>query len=190
MTEPSTLPRRGLNTRQIETVERLYAAATELLDEVGYDDLTVRLVAARAGVSPATAYTYLASKDHLCAALYWRRLVALPPVPEEAGTPVERLQRAVREVAGMLADAPALATAATRSLLGPEPEVAQLRAAIGAHWAERFRTAVGAELPDDVVMTVVAMFTGTLLQAGMGVIDYPALGDHLATSVEVILRGW
>ena len=44
----------------------------------GYDGLTVRTVARRAGVAPATAYTYFASKDHLLAEVLWRRLQALP----------------------------------------------------------------------------------------------------------------
>ena len=44
----------------------------------GYDGLTVRNVARRAGVAPATAYTYFASKDHLLAEVLWRRLQALP----------------------------------------------------------------------------------------------------------------
>ena len=34
------------------------------------------MVAARAGVSPATAYTYFASKDHLFAELFWRLVEA------------------------------------------------------------------------------------------------------------------
>ena len=68
------LPRQGLNARQAETVERLLAAGLEELRAVGHEALTIRTVATRAGVSPATAYTYLASKNHLFAELFWRFL--------------------------------------------------------------------------------------------------------------------
>ena len=70
----SASPRQGLNARQAETVERLLAAGPEELRAVGHEALTIRTVAQRAGVSPATAYTYLASKNHLFAELFWRFL--------------------------------------------------------------------------------------------------------------------
>ena len=38
----------------------------------------MRSAAERAGVAPATAYTYFASKDHLLAEVLWRRMEALP----------------------------------------------------------------------------------------------------------------
>ena len=167
---------------------RLYDAAAQLLDEIGYDELTVRMVAARAGVSPATAYTYFASKDHLCAALYWRQLVEAPPVDTTGGR-AARMEQTVRQVAAMLAEAPALAFAATKSLLGPEPEVEELRVAIGIHWIEQFRDALGDDIAPEVLATVTFAFTGALLQAGMGVIAYDVLGDRLADVVTVILRG-
>ena len=70
----SSLPRRNLNPRQVETVDRLFAAGLEELRAVGHEALTIRTVATRAGVSPATAYTYLASKNHLFAELFWQFL--------------------------------------------------------------------------------------------------------------------
>ena len=105
MTE-STLtpsPRQGLNRRQAETVEKLLVAGQSELDEVGPDALTIRTVAHSAGVSPATAYTYLASKHHLFAELFWRRLVT-DPGPEPTGaTATERLQTVTRHMAALLA---------------------------------------------------------------------------------------
>ncbi len=41
-----------------------------MLRESSYADLTVRAVAARAKVAPATAYTYFSSKNHLIAEVY------------------------------------------------------------------------------------------------------------------------
>src|SRR6478672_5858664 len=72
--------RRHLSERQADTVARLTDAAVEEVRGTGYEGLTVRNVAKRAGVAPATAYTYFASKDHLVAELFWRRLQQLPQV--------------------------------------------------------------------------------------------------------------
>jgi cytochrome P450 len=49
--------RRRLTDRQADTVRRLTDAAVEEARETGFDGLTVRGVARRAGVAPATAYT-------------------------------------------------------------------------------------------------------------------------------------
>ena len=89
----SSQPRRTLNLRQAETVAKLLDAAADLLDEVGHGQMTVRLVASRAGVSSATAYTYFASKDHLFAELFWRLLVASPGPGITGRTPEERVRQ-------------------------------------------------------------------------------------------------
>ena len=65
--------RRHLTQRQAELVQRLCAATVEEGAGSGYEGLTVRAVARRAGVAPATAYTYFSSKDHLLAEVLWRR---------------------------------------------------------------------------------------------------------------------
>ena len=72
--------------------------ATEAeIEEVGYPGLTVRNVARRAGVAPATAYNYFSSKDHLLAEVLWRRMQSLAPVDPGDGRPMdERLPSAVR----------------------------------------------------------------------------------------------
>ncbi len=57
--------RRRLTQQQAETVDRLTAAAITVLRDKGFADLTVRMVAAEAGVAAATAYTYFSSKSHL-----------------------------------------------------------------------------------------------------------------------------
>src|SRR3569832_1504395 len=70
--------RRELNPRQAETVDRVVGAALDELKAVGYDALTVRSVAGRAAVAPATAYTYFSSKNHLIAEVFWRKLAERP----------------------------------------------------------------------------------------------------------------
>jgi AcrR family transcriptional regulator len=180
-------PRQGLNARQAETVERLFAAGLAVLDEVGHEQLTIRMVASEAGVSPATAYTYLASKDHLFAELFWR-LLASDPGPELTGrTALVRLQETTRHLAGLIAGAPSLAAAVNKSLLGGDPEVQRFRVRIGGVFVDRFRRAVGDD--PDLLSTLNFAFTGALLQAGMGIFTYEALADRLDRTVAIIMKG-
>ncbi len=60
----------GRRPRQEETFRKLVGAGLETLRASSYADLTVRGVAARAQVAPATAYTYFSSKNHLVAEVY------------------------------------------------------------------------------------------------------------------------
>src|SRR5437660_3636548 len=110
-------PRRRLTERQAGTVARLADAAVVELKAQGFDGLTVRNVARRAGVAPATAYTYFASKNHLITEVFWRRLSALPEV-ELQGPVHERVVTVLREIALLVSDEPLLAAACTTAMLG------------------------------------------------------------------------
>lgn len=187
----SSAPRRSLNARQAQTVERLFAEARTLLDEIGHEQLTIRLVAARAGVSPATAYTYVASKDHLFAELFWR-LVQTDDGPVLTGaSPTARLQQVMSHLVDLIAGAPALVAAVNKSLLGSDPEVERLRRDIGLLWMGRFEEAIGPDAPVDgaVLMTLALVVSGAMLQSGMGIWTYPQLREHLESAVDVIMRG-
>ncbi len=186
----SSSPRRSLNARQAETVGKLFDAASVLLEEVGHEQMTVRMVASRAGVSPATAYTYFASKDHLFAELFWRLLDSAPR-PELRGRSAEkRMGEVARHLAELIAGAPALAAAANKSLLAPDPDVHRLRAVIGGVWMERFREALGPGADPDLLEALNCAFIGALLQAGMGFSSYNELAPMLARVVSAIMRGW
>ena len=189
-------PRRGLNLRQAETVEKLLAAGLEELREVGHESLTIRSVAQRANVSPATAYTYLASKNHLFAELFWRHLVSDESVamPDDR-SPVARVQNAVRQLTHRIVEEPELAAAVTPALLGSTPDVERLRLRIGGEFLSRFEEALkDPKHPDEpadpaVLETLVLTFSGGLLQAGMGVMTYDQIAERLVSAVDVIMRG-
>src|SRR5688500_3422250 len=59
-----------MTPRQTERREAMVAAVVDLVAERGVDDLQMRDVAERAGVSLGTPYRYFASKDHLVAAAF------------------------------------------------------------------------------------------------------------------------
>lgn len=179
------------STRQAETVERLFAAGLDELRQVGHEALTIRSVAVRAGVSSATAYTYLASKNRLFAELFWRHLAEMP-ADRMTGSRVERVQEAVRGLTTRIAEEPELAAAVTPALLGSDADVARLRLRIGAEFAARFEAALGdgaGPKDDDAVREALLLaFSGALLQAGMGLMTYDEMADRLAPVVAVIVR--
>ncbi|WP_141015398.1 TetR/AcrR family transcriptional regulator [Nocardioides sambongensis] len=187
-------PRRGLNPRQVETVQKLMAAGLAELRETGRDAMTIRTVAQRAGVSPATAYTYLSSKNHLFAELFWRHLAADQEAPV-AGTGVrERLGATFEALTSRIVEEPELAAAVTPALLGSDPDVERLRLRIGGEFVNRFERALrNPEAPDEpvdpaVLDALVLIWSGALLQAGMGVIGYDDIAERLASVVSVLLR--
>ena len=65
-----------MQRRSTERVGRLLDACAEVLDEVGYDALTTREVARRAGVPIGTLYQFFAGKSALCRGLAERNLEA------------------------------------------------------------------------------------------------------------------
>lgn len=181
-------PRQGLNLRQAETVDKLLVAGLAELRDVGHEALTIRSVAQRAQVSPATAYTYLASKNHLFAELFWRHITSEVADPAETGEPVVRVQAAVRALTDRIVQEPELAAAVTPALLGSSPDVERLRLKIGGEFVNRIQSALGAS-GDDVLDVLLLTFQGGLLQAGMGLTTYEQLTARLEAAVAVIMRG-
>lgn len=183
--------RAGLRSRQAVTLTKLLVAGEEELRAVGHEALTVRTVAARAGVSPATAYTYLASKNHLFAELFLGHLTADDAglADHDGATPTARVQALTTRMAARLAAAPELAAAATPALLSSDPDVEQLRVRIGTVFVRLFEGALGDAATPALVDSLVLAFSGALLQAGMGLLTYADLAARLDTVVETILRG-
>jgi AcrR family transcriptional regulator len=183
-TEPT---RRQFTERQAEIVRQLVEAAVEEMRSAGYDGLTVRNVARRAGVAPATAYTYFGSKNHLITEVFWRRLQSLPPVRSDEGDLADRVENVLRELALLVSDEPQLAAACTTAMLGTDPEVMHLRTLIGLTVHRRLEAALGAAADPDVLATLNLISTGAMVQAGMGYFSYQAVADRLAAAAKLIV---
>lgn len=175
------VPRRALSGRRPEMAARLLDAAVAEIAESGYDGLTVRLVAARAGVSVATAYSYFSSKEHLLTSEFWRRLTALPEPEFARGAPLsERLVVALEPVALLVADEPELASGVTTSMLAHDADVTVLRDQIGAVFAKRVALALGTQPSPAAAAGLTMTFVGALLSAGMGNLEYRDIPRLLA----------
>lgn len=159
---------------------------------VGYTALTVRSVATRAGVAPATAYTYFASKEHLVAEVFWRRFEAQEPRPDD-----RRRSRAARatdvllDFALVVAEETDLAAACTVALLADEAEVRELRMRIGVEMHRRLVDALGDDVGDDVdpvvLQTLELATSGALLQVGTGHLGYDDIPRLLADVATLVL---
>jgi AcrR family transcriptional regulator len=181
--------RRELNSRQAETVERVVAAAQAELREVGFDDLTVRSVAHRAGVAPATAYTYFSSKNHLVAEIFWRHLNQRPRLEETLTDPLDRVVEVFDDLADFLHSEKELAAATTSAMLASEPDVRQLRLMIGNEINARIEIALGASASADVLDALTVAWSGAMLQVGMGHADYAKLGERMGRIDKLIIGG-
>lgn len=187
-TSTTAVARRDLGGRQTDRVEALVAATVEELRVHGYDGLTVRKAARRAGVAAATAYTYFGSKDHLVAEVFWRRLEALPAPSVDEGQPtVERVAAVLRELSLLVADEPELAAASTTAILSRDPDVQRLRDHIGAAFSSRIQAALGPNHDHAVLRALNLAFSGAFLQAGMGYFGYPELAERMREVATVIM---
>jgi AcrR family transcriptional regulator len=188
--------RRRLTARQADTVRRITEAGVEEVRESGYENLSIRDVARRAGVAPATAYTYFGSRDHLLAEIFWRRLSELPPVgarggpgddarPDPAAGRKAEVIAVLRELALLVSEEPELAAGCTAAMFGSEPDVRQLRLYIGQQIHERIEAAAGRGSPQGRLLELA--FFGAMVEAGLGYTTYEHVADCLAEAAELIM---
>lgn len=170
-------------------MSRLTEGALVVLREHGFAGLTVRLVAAQAGVAPATAYTYFSSKEHLIAEVFWRRLSAMERDAAAGDDRATRVVHVLRSVALLVSDEPELAAGVTAALLGRDPDVEHLRMRIGVEIRQRLLTALGCEPGDeqDLLEALEMLYAGALLRAGMGYGSYLHIADRLEVSARMVL---
>jgi AcrR family transcriptional regulator len=182
--------RRRLTTKQAEIVRRLVDAAAVEARQRGYDGMTVRSASRRAGVAPATAYTYFASKDHLLAEVLWRRLEASRAVDSPAGaSALDRVTGVLEDLGLFMADDSLLAAACTTALLGAGPDVRALRARFGQELHARIASALGPEADTAVVLGLDLACSGAMLWAGLGHLPYAAVPEALADVARRLLEG-
>jgi AcrR family transcriptional regulator len=183
------LGERRRNRRQEETIRKVLDAAVELLRKTSYASLTMRMVAARAGVAPATAYTYFRSKNALIAEVYLRLVRGVPLFTDVNQTTQQRVTAQLRELSLLVADEPELAAAATTALMGNEPEVAEIRDKIGMEVHRRIASALGPGAWPDVLATLELIFYGALVHAGTSSATYYEMADRLDNVIALVMGG-
>ncbi|MGE2834348.1 TetR family transcriptional regulator [Mycobacterium sp. SMC-4] len=176
------------NRRQEETFRKVLAAGLEALRESSYADLTVRAVAARAKVAPATAYTYFSSKNHLIAEIYLDLVQKVEYYTDVNDSRVNRVEKTLRSMALTLADEPEVAAACTTALLsGNDTAVRRVRDRIGSEIHRRIRAAVGPDADPRTLAALEMTFFGALVNAGSGAYTYHQIADRLSYVVGLIV---
>ena len=184
---PDIRPRQWLSERQSATVASLLDSGLEEVREVGFDKLTIRSVAQRAGVTHTTAYSYFTSKSHLIAELHWRQTQAMPAPDVSADESfVGRVRAAFEGPAGALAAEPALARAVFMAIIADEPEVRRLRSAVGAELVGRLRTALGPFDDAELVSTLFLAYSGAMMLVGTGTRDFLEAIPRIETVARLI----
>jgi AcrR family transcriptional regulator len=182
--------RRYLSPRQAELVDRVVEAAACEVREQGYEGLTVRGAARSAGVAPATAYTYFASKDHVLAEILWRRLESIPPVaPDPALSTLQRVTDELARLGTFMAADPEVAAACTIALLGTGADVKELRDRIGSRIVSRISAALDDDDDGSVLQTLNLAYVGAMLSAGMGHMTFADVPGAMATAAALVLGG-
>ena len=176
------------NRRQEETFRKVLDAGMAMLRESSYAELTVRAVAARAEVAPATAYTYFSSKNHLIAEIYLDLVRQVEYFTDVNDTTAVRVEKTLRAMALTLADEPEVAAACTTALLsGGDPAVRAVRDRIGAEIHRRIRSAVGPDADPRTLAALEMTFFGALVNAGSGAFTYHQIADRLSYVVGLIV---
>jgi AcrR family transcriptional regulator len=178
------------NRRQEETFRKVLTAGVEVLREKSYADLTVRAVAARAKVAPATAYTYFSSKNHLIGEVYLDMVRQVPYFTDVNEAMPTRVDKALRHLALVVADEPEVAAACTTALLGggTDPAVRSVRDRIGAEVHRRITSAIGPDADSRTVSALEMAFFGALVNAASGAYTYHQIADRLGYVVGLLLK--
>lgn len=164
------------SVRQAKTIQRLCDATVEELAEHPFEDMSIRSVARRAGVAPATAYTYFSSREQLVTEVFWRRFSNLAEVEPSD----QALAVTLDGFALLVADDPSLARACSMAMLSHDPAVKTLRDQIGRELRRRLMGA-STELDSNGVRALELAIYGALVQAGMGHLSYRELPSLLAS---------
>jgi AcrR family transcriptional regulator len=179
--------RRHLSERQAEVMERLVVAAAEEAEERPYADISVRTIAKRAGVAPATAYTYFSGKDHLLAEVLWRRMQSSPSLVDLTLRLPDRVADTVRTMGFGAMGSPAVAVCTT-ALLGDGPDVKRVRSRLGAEIGRRLEGALGSGGTPAVLDVLQVTYTGALLSAGTGHLAFDAVPTLMAEATALMTR--
>lgn len=184
---PAQPARRHLSERQAEVMERLVAAAAEEAEVRSYGDISVRSIAKRAGVAPATAYTYFSGKDHLLAEVLWRRVQGSPHLVDVNLALPERVADTARTM-GFGSTGTAVLATCTTALLGEGPDVKRVRARIGSEIGRRLAAALDDDADESVLEVLQVTYTGALLSAGMGHLRFDAVPGLMAEATTLMTR--
>ncbi|MEO3757723.1 helix-turn-helix domain-containing protein [Mycobacterium sp. B14F4] len=162
-------------------------ATVELLREVPYDSVTLRMIGNRARITPRDLRAHFPSKDAIVAEIYLQRLRAAPLTVDVEQDVRSRIADQFHELVMLLADEPGLAAACSAALIGDEPGVRSIRHRINAEYRRRVCTALRSGAWPEVTETLHFGLIGALVQASCGAGGFRETADELAGAVAAVL---
>ncbi|MGI8335777.1 TetR family transcriptional regulator [Actinomadura scrupuli] len=151
MSEPR--PRLSRAEQRRNTEARILAAAGRLFAESGYDQTTIRAVAAAAGVDGGLVMHYFGSKREL-----FQRATHAEPAQPVGGTPEEVTEQVLAKLADSLVHEPIASLAVLRSML---THAGASEAA--AEGSARYRAQLSSAIPTDDADVRAALISATLI---------------------------
>ena len=170
---PRPVPASGCPSDSRRRWPTLLEAGLEEVRDVGFEKMTIRSVAQRAGHDPhdRLQLLHLEGPPHLRA--------ALAPDPGHADPDdsadesfVGRVRAAFEEPAATLAADPVLSRAVFMAIISDEPEVRRLRGAVAAELIGRLRIALGPFDDPELVGTLFMAYSGAMMLVGTGTRDF------------------
>ena len=184
---PLPSPRPWLSVRQNTTVTALLDAGIVEIRDHGYEKITIRGIARRAGVTHTTAYSYFTSKEHLVSEIYWRQMRSLPPARTREGASLwERVCVTFDAATAALAEEPELSRGVHVAIMGDDPQIRRVRALVGKELAHRLTSALAPADDPDLVETLLIAYSGATIVVGTGSQDYTSVMRRLETVVRQI----
>lgn len=168
-------------------VRKALDATVELLREVPYDGVTMRMIGKRAGISSRDLRAHFRSKDAIVAEIYLQRLRSAPLAVDVEQDARSRIAEQFCELVMLLADEPGLAAACSSALIGDAPAVRSIRHRINAEYHRRVCTALRSGAWPEVTETLHFGLIGALVQASCGPGGFRETADELAGVVAAVL---
>lgn len=167
------------------TIRKILDAGLIELRGPSHAGLSMRAVAARAGVSPACAYRHFPSKDVLVARIYFELLKDAPMHVDVNQSTVERVTATMHDMALVGVDEPELTAACATALMADDSAMLDIRIEIGAEVRRRVKASLGPGWPEAVHSTLEMTFAGALMSSRF--LPYDRVTEYLDTAVELIL---
>jgi AcrR family transcriptional regulator len=162
-------------------------ATVELLREVPYDSVTMRMIGKRAGIAYRDLRAHFLSKDAIVAEIYLQRLRAVPLTVDIDQDARSRIAGQFCELVMLLADEPGLAAACSSALIGEEPGVRSIRHRINAEYHRRVCATLRSGAWPEVTETLHFGLIGALVQASCNAGGFRQTADELAGVVAAVL---
>ena len=187
--EVADLATRRAKRANAEAFTKLLDTTVALLREESIDAVSVGAVAARAGVSAATAAALFSTTNELIVEICLRRIRGVTLRTDATHGSIARVAAQLSEMMLVVAEEPAVGSACAAVFLDSGPSADRAREQIGSEIHRLITSAVGPGSWPEVITTLELVFSGALIQAASGTMSFQRAADRVETAVSLILEG-